>query len=324
MHDQTVPPGSTPNSYAGTTNRLPQLVATYLQWQRVEGYTEATRRGYRVEIGLFVRFLEAHGHSLAAADVSPGDILNHLNDLKDRGARPRTIKGRWLRIRAFFEWAVSWELVVSNPALKYRPPKVPKTPKRFLSVEAWNKLLAICPLNTFTGARRQSMLWLLATTGLRRRELFSLSLGDLDWERGAIRIWQGKGQKYRVVPFVQQTQRTVFRYLSYRTDPLECLWVTEERSALTYLGIGQDLKRLMQRAGVKSEFEDVCHVFRRTFAAGAVRQRLVRPYIQAVGGWARPEMIDLYTAWMGQEQEAALEAFQDFNPFSQVKTEPRQ
>jgi hypothetical protein len=35
-------------------------------------------------------------------------------------------------------------------------------------------------------------------------------------------------------------------------------------------------------------------------------------------------MIDLYTAWMGQEQEAALEAFQDFNPFSQVKTEPRQ
>lgn len=61
------------------------------------------------------------------------------------------------------------------------------------------------------GARRQAMLWLLATTGIRRRELTLLQLEDLDWKRMQVRIVHGKGQKERQVPFLLEAQRPMLR-----------------------------------------------------------------------------------------------------------------
>ncbi len=72
------------------------------------------------------------------------------------------------------------------------------------------------------------MLWMLANTGMRKRELSLLTLDDLDWKKGEVRVIYGKGQKERRVPFLQQPQRVMQRYLSQRHDQLPCLWITEE------------------------------------------------------------------------------------------------
>jgi integrase len=68
----------------------------------------------------------------------------------------------------------------------------------------------------------------------------------------------------------------------------------------------------MARAEVK--VKDRMHVFRRTWAANAVRQGVPRPYVQSLAGWSTPTMMDEYTAAM-QGEEAAIEALRDFDPW---------
>ena len=306
--------GSKADSERSVTHRLPEVLDFYLQYHHIEGSTEATVRFYKVEVGQFIRWLEEQGHSLDAREVGAVHVLGHLERLKQQGRAPRSIRSRLQAISTMFRWAVNWEIVPENPASRIKPPRVPKTRKPFLKPEAFARLLDLCPLNTMMGARRKAMLWLLATTGVRRRELTLLELDDLDWKRGQVRVLHGKGQKERQVPFAVEVQRPMLRYIKQRWHGLPCLWVTEEGKQLSYNGVKQDLERLFDRAGLKGEIKDVCHIFRRTFAAHAVRQGIPRPYIQAIAGWSTPHMLDHYTAAM-EAEEGAIEAFRGFKPF---------
>jgi site-specific recombinase XerD len=283
----------------------------YLHWHSVEGHTRDTITGYSKRLSFFLCFLEERGRPLEIDQVTSIDILAFLDHIKRKGDSPSTVRSRCLGLKAFFNWAVEWELIHHSPAAKIRPPKVPKVRKPFLAPASFRTLLDLCPLNTFMGARRQSILWLFATTGMRLRELASLNLEDLDWEAGLIRV-MGKGQKERRVPFHKQAQLVVLRYLSHRTDDLPCLWLTESRTPLTDRGLSTDMAQLMRYAGLK--VKDRCHIFRRTWAAHASRQGIPVQYTLAVAGWSTPRMLDDYTRAM-QEEEAAAQAFQGFSPF---------
>ena len=62
--------------------------------------------------------------------------------------------------------------------------------------------------------------------------------------------------------------------------------------------------------------EDPLHIFRRTFAANAVRQGIPRQYTQAIAGWSNSQMLDRYTAAM-EAEEGVIEAFRQFKPFGE-------
>ena len=294
--------------------RLPEVLDFYVQYHHIEGHTEATQLHYLRQVRQFILWLQDQGHSLEMVDITSFHILGHLEDLKRRGRKPRTVKTRLQALKTMFDWAVDWDIMEANPASRIKAPKVPKTRKGLLKSEHFAKLLELCPLNTFLGARRASILSLLATTGIRRRELTLLTVDDLDWKRGQLRVFHGKGQKERQVPFLTEVQRPMLRYIKQRTDDLRCLWVSEERLPLSYHGIEQDLDRLFVKAGIRGEAKDTCHIFRRTFAANAVWQGIVRPYIQAIAGWSTPQMFDDYVRAM-EAEDGAIEAFRDFKPF---------
>ena len=139
-----------------------------------------------------------------------------------------------------------------------------------------------------------------------------LNLEDLDWERGEIRVIHGKGQKERRVPFLKEAQLPTLRYLHNRDDSYPCLWISERRRPLTYYGVYQSIHQTFKRARI--EVKDAVHIFRRSFAAHAVRQGMPRQYTQAIAGWSTTQMLDRYTAAMAEE-EGAIEAFRNFKPF---------
>ena len=294
----------------GMTQRLPEVLEDYLRHHRIEGSTEATVKFYAKELRLFLNDLGPSCQSLT--DLTYSHVLKHLECMRQRGLKPRSIRIRWQAISTWLNWCVEWELIESSPAARIKAPKVPKTRKPFISEEQFTALLDLCPLNTFAGARRQAMLWMLATTGIRRNEMWMLKKEDLDWDASVIRVIHGKGQKERQIPFDRRCQRAMLRYIQQRSDSLGWLWVTEEGKRLGYDGIWQDLKRTAERA--KVSLQDTCHIFRRTFAAQAVRQSIPRPYVQAVAGWSTPKMLDHYVTAM-EAEEGAIESFREFKPF---------
>ncbi len=295
------------------SQRLSEILENYLSYHRIEGSTEATVKFYAKELRLFLEDLEKIDpgcHTLT--DLSSLHVLQHLGSMREGGLRPRSIRTRWQAITTWLNWCVEWGLIDVSPAARIKALKVPKTRKPFLTEEQFASLLNLYPLNTFAGARRQSMLWMMVTTGIRRNEMWMLKKEDLDWDNAAIRVVHGKGQKERWIPFDRQCQRAVLRYMQQRRDSLDWVWVSEEGIRLGYDGIWQDLKRLTERA--EEVLKDTCHIFRRTFAANAVKQKIPRPYVQAIAGWSTPQMLDHYVAAMEAEEEA-IDAFKEFKPF---------
>ena len=291
---------------------LSKLLTAYIQYHNIEGSTESTLKHKRKEISQFIRFLEAREHSMAPGGVTSFDVMGHLEDMKLRGLAVASIHTRRRALHAWFAWMVVWEVLEVNPVTRVKAPRLPKVRKPFLDEASFRALLDLCPLNTLIGGRRASMLWVLATTGMRRLELCLLDREDLDWTKGEIRVIHGKGQRERRVPFMREAQRPMLRYLNQRTDPLGCLWISERGTRLDYHSMGEDLHRLFQRAGVP--VKDTFHIFRRTFAANAVRQGIPRQYTQAIAGWSTSQMLDRYTAAM-EAEEGAIEAFRRFKPF---------
>ena len=293
------------------SQRLPGILENYLRYHRIEGSTEATVKFYAKELRLFLNDLDPDDCQ-ALADLTTSHVLEHLASMRQRDLKPRSIRTRWQAITTWLNWCVEWGLIEVSPAARIKAPKVPKTRKPFVSEEQFAALLDLCPLNTFAGARRQTMLWMMLTTGIRRNEMWMLTKKDLDWDASAIRVIHGKGQKERQIPFDRRCQRAMLRYIQQRADSLDWLWVTEEGLRLGYDGIWKDLKRTADRAEVA--LKDTCHIFRRTFAANAVRQNIPRPYVKAVAGWSTMQMLDHYVEAMEAEEEA-IERFRDFKPF---------
>ena len=297
------------------TQCLRKSLENYLRYHRIEGSTADTLRDKKKDLGPFLNWLEQQGHTLIAQDLGMFDILGHLESLKDRGLAPATVNTRYRAIRAWCQWMTDWEIIPANPAAKIKAPKVPQIRKGFISEDAFQKLLDICPLTTMLGARRQAMLWMLSTTGIRRRELLMLRLEDLNWNDGIIRVIHGKGQKERQVPFLKEAQQPMLRYLHQRPGNSEWLWVGQTGAPLQYHSVGWEFKRLTIRAGVADEIQDPFHIFRRTFAARAKRQGIPDPYIQAVAGWSTPQMLSRYVAAMEAETQAIDEFKDKFKPF---------
>ena len=293
--------------------RLQKILQDYLRYHRIEGSTEATVKFYAKELRLFLEDLEKiDPNCQTLIDLFSLHVLQRLGSMREGGLRPRSIRTRWQAITTWLNWRVEWGLIGTSPAARIKAPKVPKARKPFLTEEQFVSLLELCPLNTFVGARRQAMLWMMATSGIRRREMWSLTKGDLDWKMSMIRVVYGKGQKERRVPFDQRCREPMLKYLRQRGDSLDWLWVSEDGNRLAYDSIWQDLNRAAEQAGVK--LQDTCHIFRRTFAAHAVKQNIFRPYVQGVAGWSTPHMLDHYVAAMEGEEEA-IEAFREFRPF---------
>ena len=218
----------------------------------------------------------------------------------------------WQAVATWLNWSVDWGLIEESPAAKNKVPNVPKVRKPFLTEEQFASLLGFCPLNTFAGARRQAMLWMMATTRIRRNEMRMLKRLDLDWDKSVIRVVYGKGQKKRQIPFYPRCQRAMLCHILQRWDSQEWLWVTEEDIRLGYRGIWHDLNRLAARAEI--ELKDACHIFRRAFAANAVKQSIPRPYVLAIAGWPTPQMLDHHAVAMEAEEEA-IEAVKESKPF---------
>jgi integrase/recombinase XerD len=66
---------------------------------------------------------------------------------------------------------------------------------------------------TAKGRRDRAILLLLATTGIRNKELRSLELEDIRWRAAEILVRQGKARRDRVVPLVQETGEALADYI---------------------------------------------------------------------------------------------------------------
>ena len=175
-------------------------------------------------------------------------------------------------------------------------------------------MLAVCDYDyrhnaKFLGSRNKAIVLMLLDTGLRVTEIAKIRLEDLDTARGWIKV-KGKGAKERVVRIGATTQKALWRYLVYRSSNKPELWLTEEGKPFQSDGIQIMIRRLRQRAGVRSKGN--CHRFRHTFALNFLRADRNPFNLQYLLGHSELRMVRHYVGTLGMED--ALDAHKKASP----------
>lgn len=139
---------------------------------------------------------------------------------------------------------------------------------RALTAREVAALFSACDDTRPAGARDRALLALLYGGGLRRAEVASLELADLEGEAVAVRV-RGKGDRERRVPLPGGARRAVLAWLTLRGSAAGPLLRAVRGRAVLDGGMGaqsvfEALVRLAKRAGVKPLSP---HDLRRTYVS---------------------------------------------------------
>lgn len=189
--------------------RAPKTFGTWLdEWLAIkarEGTRPATLRGYRQQIKTHV----APALGSAPLDkLTPTMVRQFLSTKLDAGLSPTTVRSLHGLIRNALGDAEREELVHRNVAKAVRPPSLPSTERRALTLDEGRRLVA-----QIAGDQHEA-LWVCAIVlGLRRGELLGLQWEDLDTEAQVLRVRRTlqrvDGSLQFVPPKTQRSRRAV-------------------------------------------------------------------------------------------------------------------
>jgi integrase/recombinase XerD len=286
---------------------LETAVARHLAWLKTHNYAEATLAARGWILGLFRKWAGERGVS-AVADLAP-DILEryqrHLSQRPKADGWPlgsRTQRARLVPVRTFCRWLKREGYLAANPAEDLIMPRSEQhLPKNILTPGEVETILGQPDVTTATGLRDRVIMETLYSTGLRRTELIRLGLGDLDPERAAVMVRQGKGKKDRFCPIGERALAWVKKYLADARPQLGRVGVADGgRMFLTERGGPLSAKHLsalvtgyVARSGVGKEGS--CHLFRHTLATLMLENGADLRYVQAMLGHACLQTTQLYT-----------------------------
>jgi len=122
-------------------------------------------------------------------------------------------------------------------------------------------------------ATYQTLIGLLAASGLRIGEAIKLDRSDVDWDQGVLLIRESKFGKSRLVPLHPSTMQALAEIARLRDElqrrPKEAsFFVSLTRKRLSYAVVGQTFRQLVDNAGVGTDAPSPprLHDLRHTFA----------------------------------------------------------
>jgi site-specific recombinase XerD len=170
--------------------------------------SEATRRGYAVDVRQFCAWLSERGMELDDLDARTfADYAAELGRRRPKLA-PATIARKLAAVRALVRFALGPDRVPDRSFSPRRPRSLPDAPK---STEVDSELAGLEAEGPL-GLRNRALAELVYSAGLRSREAVDLDLGDVDFEQELVHV-HGKGGKERAVPLGEEAAHWLARYL---------------------------------------------------------------------------------------------------------------
>lgn len=194
------------------------LIEGFLRHLELERHLSPnTVAAYRGDLQDLAEFLERGDMDLATA--THGQLRRWLAHLGTRGFARSSIARRAASVRSLYRFLVRRGTVDRNPASLLSAPKVPgRLPGVLKSTEAAS--LVAAPAGDAWSVRDRAILELLYASGIRVSELCGLDLGDVDLDRGRVRVL-GKGGKEREVPIGDPAADSVRAFLECRGETLK-------------------------------------------------------------------------------------------------------
>jgi integrase/recombinase XerC len=205
-------------------------IQEYLDYLRdVKRYSPRTLAAYAMDLSRFAAFCGLEETTSDFSGVTPKMVREWL--MAEMGGHLRTDKpGKRLlaasgrrklsSVKVFFHFLVREGELECSPVEGVRGPRLPGRLPVYLDEEQMDALLdgrQEAGIVDFPGLRDWLLLLMLYDTGMRRCEIISLRVNEVDLSRRVIRV-RGKGDRQREIPMIEELAAGAACYLESRRE----------------------------------------------------------------------------------------------------------
>jgi integrase/recombinase XerC len=193
-------------------------VSAFLQYIGTEKrFSAHTVLAYTTDLSQFVAYLENIYSLTSAQEVRHFHIKSWVASLATDAIQARSIVRKLSTLKSYFKYLLKHTIIEQDPMLKIIAPKTKKRLPVVVQVENLADLFEKIEFTAdFSGWRDRVVLDLLYSTGMRRGELLTLHVQDIDFQRLTLTV-MGKGAKQRALPINQSLADMLNKYLYERT-----------------------------------------------------------------------------------------------------------
>ncbi|MEX8191427.1 site-specific tyrosine recombinase XerD [Comamonas guangdongensis] len=274
-----------------------------------DGLSRNTLAAYRRDLTAVARWLASLTPPRALDAAQEADLQGYFTVRVD-DTKPTSSNRRLTVLRRYFHWALREKRVAADPTVRMLAAKqAPRMPKTLTQAQV-EALLQAPDVDMPLGLRDRAMLELMYASGLRVSELVTVRMHELDLRAGVLRV-TGKGRKERLVPFGQEAQWWLERYLHEARAAIlggqqtEEVFVTQRGAGMSRVMFWVIVKKCAQLAGVTSPLSP--HTLRHAFATHLLNHGADLRVVQMLLGHADISTTTIYTH-VARERLKALHA----------------
>lgn len=270
----------------------------YLQLER--SLSDNTVENYlRDVIKLERYFIEVLDKEVAIANVTYDEIQGFIKWLNDMEFAPRSQARIISGLKTFFEYLQMENVIAKNPTELLETPKLARKLPDTLSYEEIDQIISGIDRSTPEGERNVAILEMLYGSGLRVSELTDISLQDIYWDEGFLRVI-GKGNKQRIVPISSDALKHLKIYVNeirVHQNPQpgheHILFLNRRGKQLTRVMIFTIVKRAVEKVGIRKNISP--HTFRHSFATHLIENGADLRAVQEMLGHVSITTTEVYT-----------------------------
>lgn len=206
---------------------------------------------------LFIASTSADTSKIIIDDITHDKVVEFMTWLSDvRKNAVSTKNVRLAHIKSFFRYVMMTAPEHSDQCSKVLGipfGKEEKKPPACMSTDAIKQILALIDSDSDEGLRHLALLSLMYDSACRVQEIIGLSVKD--FHAGlCCRIYvYGKGNKYRSIPLLNETERIISKYIKrFHLDPESPLFCNRKGERLTRQGIRYIIRKYSQMVNESS------------------------------------------------------------------------
>ena len=270
-------------------------IEDFLKYLSVErGFSSLTIKGYQSDLRDFHHFLNLQKKKLTTFDEK--NVEEFISHLRRKGLKVNSIYRKLSALRSFIKFLLQEGIIKKSPIINLLLPKrIKKLPHALSKKEVLSLIEAPC-IEKKNGIKYRAILEFLYATGVRVSELINVSLSDIDFDVGYVRI-KGKGRKERIVLIGKESEKWVKKYIEEvrvldDKKKLTFLFLTQQGNPYTRQGIWDLIKKMARKAGIKKVSP---HTLRHSFATHLLEGGADLRVVQELLGHADISTTQIYT-----------------------------
>lgn len=276
-------------------NDFADKIDYYLNALRLEGYSEQTLYGNKLDLNKFSQYVNK-----AVVQVNTADVRSYLASRPDWSTG--TVAKKLSTLKAFYKWMVAEEFVLRDPTAKIRTPKQEKRLPKAISPNELEKVRDACE-----STRDRALVEVFYSTGCRLSELTGMRTEQIDWKTGSLPVI-GKGNKERIVYLNGKAMFQLKKYLDERAeeeDYCPYLFATTLRpyKQMSKAAVQKAVKKIEGRSNISKHLTP--HVFRHSMATMAIDNGIELGDLQQLLGHSNPSTTLRYIVVSEERKKSA-------------------